>query len=235
MHDPQDTKCESMPDQKIKAQATQDFVPIKEVREGIVILKDGTFRALLMASSINLALKSQDEQQAIISQFQSFLNSLEFTVQFFVESRDLDIRPYVALLEERYVAELDDLMKIQIREYIAFIKDFTERSNIMTKNFFVVVPYDPALINRNTTVASTLSTLIPSRKQAAGGQDIFSDEQFEEYRSQIEQRISVVEQGLVRTGVRVVTLGTEEVIELFYKLFNPGELEKPLQVTQVVK
>ncbi len=216
--------------QKVKAQATQEFVPLKEVRDGIVILKDGSLRALLMASSINLALKSNDEQQAIIAQFQNFLNSLEFPVQFFIESRDLDIRPYVALLEERYVAELDDLMKIQIREYIAFIKDFTDRANIMTKNFFIVVPYDPALISRGSGGFSALTSFLPTGSQAV---TTLTDEQFEQYRTQLEQRISVIEQGLVRTGVRVVKLGTEEVIELFYKLFNPGELEKPLQITQL--
>jgi type IV secretory pathway VirB4 component len=215
---------------KVKAQATQEFVPVKEVRDGIIILKDGSLRSLLMASSINLALKSADEQQAIIAQFQNFLNSIEFTVQFFVESRDLDIRPYIALLEERYQKELDDLMKIQIREYIAFIKDFTERANIMTKNFFIVVPYDPALIARGGGVAGGLSSLLPGGSTAAAA---LSNEQFEQYRSQLEQRVSVIEQGLVRTGVRVVGLGTEEVIELFYKLFNPGELEKPLQITQI--
>lgn len=209
-----------------QAKAAQDFVPIKEVRNGIVILKDGSLRALLMASSINLALKSQDEQQAIIGQFQNFLNSLEFTAQFFVESRDLDIRPYIALLEARYAQELDDLMRIQIREYIAFIKDFTERANIMSKNFFIVVPYDPAFASRGGGISSMFSD-----NSAATG--AVSDQQFEQYRTQLEQRISVVEQGLVRTGVRVVQLGTEEVIELFYKLFNPGELEKPLQVTQM--
>ncbi|TSC68478.1 MAG: hypothetical protein G01um101456_633 [Parcubacteria group bacterium Gr01-1014_56] len=218
-----------MADQKVKSQATQEFVPIKEVRDGIVILKDGSLRSLLMASSINLALKSADEQQAIIGQFQNFLNSLEFPVQFFIESRDLDIRPYVALLEERYVLELDDLMKIQIREYIVFIKDFTERANIMTKNFFIVVPYDPALISRGGGLAA-LSSLVSSNK---GGTTTLTDEQFEQYRTQLEQRISTVEQGLIRTGVRVVKLGTEEVIELFYKLFNPGELEKPLQINQL--
>src|SRR5271156_6881412 len=106
-----------MADTSVKAQATQEFVPIKEVRDGVVILKDGSLRSLLMASSINLALKSADEKQAIIGQFKNFLNSLEFTVQFFIESRDLDIRPYIAILEERLAAELDDLMKIQIREY----------------------------------------------------------------------------------------------------------------------
>lgn len=220
------------PNTKVKAEATQAFVPIKEVRDGIVILKDGSLRALLMASSINLALKAADEQQAIIGQFQNFLNSLEFTVQFFIESRDLDIRPYIALLEDRYAQELDDLMKIQIREYIAFIKDFTQRANIMSKNFFIVVPYDPAIINRGGGIGSTLGSLLPSGGSATA---TLTNEQFEQYRTQLEQRVSVIEQGLVRTGVRVVSLGTEEVIELFYKLFNPGELEKPLQVTQIGK
>ena len=212
---------------KVSAQATQDFVPIKEVRGGVVILKDGSLRALLMASSINLALKSADEQQATMSQFQNFLNSLEFPVQFFVQSRALDIRPYIALLESRYAQELDDLMRIQIREYIAFVKDFTERADIMSKNFFIVVPYDPALVGRGG-VGGALSALLPGRAPATR----LSDEQFEQYRTQLEQRISVVEQGLVRTGVRVAKIGTEEVIELFYKLFKPGELEKPLQIAK---
>ena len=217
---------------KVKAKGTQEFVPIKEVRDGLVILKDGSLRSLLMASSINLALKSNDEQQAIIGQFQNFLNSLEFPVQFFIESRKLDIRPYIALLEERYAGELDDLMKIQIREYITFIKDFTERANIMSKNFFIVVPYDPALITRRGGGLGAVSSLLPTSKGEGGP---LTDEQFEQYRTQLEQRVSVIEQGLIRTGVRVVKLGTEEVIELFYKLFNPGELEKPLQVQQVTK
>jgi len=221
-----------MADNAAKAKGTQDFVPIKEVRDGIVILKDGSLRALLMASSINLALKSNDEQQAIIGQFQNFLNSLEFTVQFYIESRDLDIRPYLALLEERYAKELDDLMKIQIREYIAFIKDFTGRANIMTKNFFVVVPYDPALITRSGGVKGVMGSLLSGGKGPSSS--TINDDQFEQYRSQLEQRMSVVEQGLVRTGVRTVKLGTEEVIELFYKLFNPGELEKPLQLTKAL-
>lgn len=220
-----------MADNSVRARQTQDFVPIKEVRDGVVILKDGSLRALLMASSINLALKSNDEQQAIIAQFQNFLNSLEFSVQFYIESRDLDIRPYIALLEDRYTQELDDLMKIQIREYISFIKDFTERANIMTKNFFVVVPYDPALISRQGGVKGTISSILPGGN-TGGGANV-SDEQFEQYRTQLEQRMAVIEQGLVRSGVRTVKLGTEEVIELFYKLFNPGELEKPLQVTQI--
>jgi len=212
------------------AKAAQEFVPIKEVRDGVVILKDGSLRMVLMASSINIALKSAGEQEAVVTQFQNFLNSLEFTVQFFIQSRGLDIRPYIALLEGRLAAEIDDLMKLQIREYITFIRDFTERSNIMSKNFFIIVPYDPALIARSggNPISSVLSAVTPGAENAAA----LSDEQFEQYRNQLEQRVGIVEQGLVRTGVRVVPLGTEELIELFYKLFNPGELEKPMQIVK---
>src|SRR5205807_2639764 len=112
------------------------------------------------------------------------------------------------------------LMKLQIREYIAFIKDFTERANIMSKNFFIVVPYDPALVARTGGVGGAIANVLPGA-QSSSSQGL-TDEQFEEYRSQLEQRVGTIEQGLIRTGVRVVPLGTEELIELFYKLFNPG-------------
>jgi hypothetical protein len=207
-----------------KAEATQSFVPIKEVRDGIVVLKEGGLRAILIASSINFALKSTDEQAGIISQFQQFLNSLDFTVQFFIESRELDIRPYIALLEKRYAEQTDDLMRIQIRSYITYILDFTQRAHIMSKNFFIVVPYDPPIVTRREGI---LGGLIGGQKT-----DAEAAASFEEHRQQLEQRIAVVDQGMVRTGVRVVQLGTEEAIELFYKLFNPGELEKPMQVSE---
>ncbi|PIR85077.1 hypothetical protein COU15_02800 [Candidatus Kaiserbacteria bacterium CG10_big_fil_rev_8_21_14_0_10_45_20] len=204
-----------------KTKAAQDFVPIKEVRGGVMVLKDDTLVGTMLASSVNFALKSQDEQMAILSQFQNFLNSLDFSVQFFVQSRRLDIRPYIALLEERLTAQTEDLMKIQVQEYIDFIKTFTDRANIMSKHFFVVVPYNPPAVNIRKTVEKTFLG-----KSELGAKD--KDIGFEEHRTQLEQRMSVVEQGLVRCGVRTVPLGTEEAIELLYKQFNPGELEKPI-------
>jgi len=107
------------------AKTTQEFVPIKEIRQGIVILKDNSLRSVVIASSLNFALKSADEQQSILYQFQNFLNSLDFSVQIFIQSRKLDIRPYIALLEGRVKEQVSDLMKIQTREYIEFIKKFT--------------------------------------------------------------------------------------------------------------
>lgn len=208
----------------VSSKATQEFVPIKEVRDGIVILKDGTMRGIVLASSLNFSLKSDDERNAIIMQFQDFLNSLDFYVQISVQSRRLDIRPYLALLEERYKEQMNDLMRIQTREYIDFIKKFTETTNIMTKNFFIVVPYDPALINISGGVG--LGML---QKKSAKEREQSNRASFEENRTQLEQRVSVIEQGLSRCGIRVVRLGTEEVIELFYKIFNPGDTEKPIK------
>jgi type IV secretory pathway VirB4 component len=203
-----------------KTKAAQEFVPIKEVRGGVMILKDSTLVGVMLASSVNFALKSQDEQTAILAQFQNFLNSLDFSVQFFIQSRKLDIRPYIALLEERLRAQTEELMKIQVREYIEFIRTVTDRANIMSKHFFVVVPYTPPIVDVSKSIQSRLLGGGASQKKESVG--------FEEQRSQLEQRMAVVEQGLVRTGVRTVPLGTEEAIELLYKEFNPGELEKPI-------
>ncbi len=212
------------PNQKKKSAAAQQFVPVKEVRGGVMIMKDGTLVGTLLASSVNFALKSTDEQTAITGQFQNFLNSLDFSVQIFVQSRKLDIRPYVALLEERLKAQTEELMKIQVREHIEFIKTFVEQATIMSKRFFVLVSYAPPVINLEKEL----------RSKVFGGEPAgaVKKEGFEEHRTQLEQRMSVVMSGLGGAGVRTVQLGTEEVIELLYKEFNPGELEKPIVLQQ---
>lgn len=203
--------------------ATQEFVPIDDVRDGIIMMKDGGMRGVLMASSINFALKSDDERQAILMQFQDFLNSLDFLIQIVVQSRRLDIRPYIALLEGRYKEQTNDLMRIQIEQYIAFIKSFTESTNIMTKNFFIIIPYDAAIVK--TSGALSVLNFGKDKNQSED-----KEEDFEEKKNQLEQRMEVVEQGLVRCGVRVAKLDTDAVIELFYKIFNPGESEKPIKI-----
>jgi len=202
----------------INARATQAFVSIKEVRDGIVILKNGELRAVLLASSINLSLKSAEEQKATIMEFQSFLNTLDFSIQICIQSRRLDIRPYLILLENRMKDQEEPLIKIQTREYIEFIKNFTEQVNIMTKSFFIVIPYSAEAARKSSFFSSFFG---------GGGQSVGNktkEEEFEEKRIQLEQRMGVIEQGLSRVGVRVVQLGTEEIVELYYKVFNPGEI-----------
>ena len=207
---------------RASAKSTQEFLPVSEVRDGVIVLKDGSLRTILLASSLNFALKSDDEQTAFIIQFQNFLNSLDFSVQIFIQSRMLDIRPYIATLEVAYKEQLNDLMRIQIREYIQFIKSFTEAANIMTKNFFIAVPYSPSItINRKGILSA-----LPFGKKKTNTEE--SNRTFEQNVSQLEQRVAIVQHGLVRTGVRTVQLGTEEAIELLYKMFNPGEEGKPM-------
>ena len=211
-----------MPPLSASAKAAQSFVPVKEVRSGTVILKDGGYRGILMCSSLNFALKSEDEQKAIIGGFQNFLNTLDFSVEIVAHSRRMDIRPYLALLAERETKQTSELMRLQLREYQTFIRSFIESSNIMTKLFYIVVPYTPG------GASGALSALGVGRR--AGGQAASGDS-FDEYRVQLEQRMSLVAAGLASSGVRAVPLGTEEIIELLYRSFNVGDSEDPIRLT----
>lgn len=204
------------------AGATQQFVPVKEIRNGIIILKDGGYRGVLICSSVNFGLKSADEQHAITLGFQNFLNTLDFSIQIVVNSRRMDLRPYLTLLEEKAPEQKTELMRIQLREYIEFVRSFTDQANIMTKSFYVVVAYTPRL-----TAAGATSFL---RRDSAATKSVAAATSFEEDRAQLEQRLSLVAAGLAGTGVRAVPLGTEEVIELLYRSFNPGELENPIRL-----
>lgn len=220
-----------MPQANKSAQSSQDFVPVKEVRDGVIILHDGGLRGVLMASSLNFALKSEDEQSAFIMQFQNFFNSLDFSIQIYIQSRELDIRPYIETLEVEYKRTMDDLMRIQIREYMEFIKSFVEGADIMTKQFFVVVPYSPASISIDKGL---LGSLPWSKPKDSSEKATVKRSEFQENVSQLDQRMAIVQQGLVRTGVRSVQLDTEEIIELLYKIFNPGEQDKPTQMIKAL-
>ncbi|MCX6757483.1 MAG: hypothetical protein NTZ44_01195 [Candidatus Nomurabacteria bacterium] len=213
----------------LSAKATQEFVPIKEVRDGIVVMKDGQLRAIVLANSTNLSLKSEEEQKATIMQFQSFLNTIDFPIQIVVQSRRLDIRPYLLLLENRMKAQTEPLLKIQTKEYMQFIRNFTETTNIMTKNFFIIVPYS---VEKMVTSSSGGIFSRFFSKQTKAMEKEAQTKDFEEKRSQLDQRIGVIEQGLARCGIKSVELGTEEVVEVFYKVFNPGEIEGKINLSQ---
>jgi hypothetical protein len=209
----------------LNAKATQEFVPIKEVRDGVIMLKNGGICAIVLANSINLSLKSYDEQKATILQFQNFLNTLDFPIQISVQSRKLDIRPYLLLLESRMKVQTEPLLKLQTKEYMDFIKSFTENVSIMTKSFFIVVPYTPKSMNLQNGIIDNLFSK-KNRSELKEAQKV----DFEEKKSQLEQRVSVIQQGLSRCGVKSAQLGTEEIVEVFYKVFNPGELEGKIKL-----
>lgn len=210
----------------LNAKATQEFVPIKEVRDGIIVLKDDALRAIVLANSVNLSLKSFDEQKATILQFQNFLNTLDFPVQISIQSRRLDIRPYLTQLENRIKLQNEPLLKLQTKEYIEFVRSFTESVSIMTKSFFITVPYTHTTLQ--SASPSGFSKLFSRKTDAENSMASKAD--FEEKRSQLEQRVSVIQQGLGRCGIKSAQLGTEEVVEVFYKVFNPGQTEGQIRV-----
>jgi hypothetical protein len=162
---------------------------------------------------VNFALKSRDEQQAILFQFQNFLNTLDFSIQIYVQSRRLNIEPYIATLKALEPQQYSDLMKVQLREYIEFIRSFTTEVDVMSKNFFVIVPYTPPKLDFKKSFTNIISQ---SR--------VLETSTFEEQRLQLEQRQSVVEQGLNRIGVRTILLKDDELVELFYHIYNPQDV-----------
>ncbi len=207
-----------------KAKPTQDFVPIQEIRGGTIVLKNGGLRAIVAVSSVNLSLKSQDEQMATLGQFQSFLNSIDFPVQIVVQSRRLDIRPYLLTLDEQMKKQVEPLLKLQTASYMAFVREFTEQVAIMRKRFYVVVPYDEAVISTSNT--GFLGNVFGSgRKSGKGG----ANTAFEEKQTQLDERVNVIVGGLGSSGMRTERLKTEEVVELFYRTFNPGDTQPSIQ------
>ncbi|MEX0912924.1 MAG: hypothetical protein WDZ56_00165, partial [Candidatus Paceibacterota bacterium] len=204
-----------MPPQK---NTTQSFVPLRDIKDNVIILKNGQLNMVLLASSINFALKSVDEQEAILRQFQSFLNTIDFSLQFYIQSRRLNIQPYLDLLAGREEAQDNDLMKIQLREYMQFVKTFTTEVDVMTKSFFVVVPYTPISANLQNNLEG-FKELIGAKKDV-----YFDDKNFAEHKLQLEQRVALVEQGLSAVGSRTILLQNEELVELYYHIFNPGEV-----------
>lgn len=201
----------------ISKAATQEFVPIRDIKDNVVIQKNGQMCMIVLASSVNFALKSLDEQRAILEQFQQFLNTLDFTLQIYVQSRRLNILPYLQLLSELETNQDNDLMRIQLREYIEFIRTFTEGVDVMSKNFFVVIPYSPTKLNITKGITKLFDT--PTKSST----HLPSDAQFEEHRIQLEQRVGVVSEGLARVGVRTITLQKDDLVELFYHLYNPSD------------
>lgn len=183
---------------------SQNIIPIKEIHDDVVILDDGSYRALIITTSINLSLKSEDEQIAVLSQFQNFLNSLDFNIQISCRSRRSNIEPYISLLNDSLKTAKNELIKLQIVEYIEYIRTFAESTNIMEKEFFVTIPYMPTIIS------------------GFGNKSYDIDINFDKNKRLLMQRVEVVVSGLSRCGIKSELLDTENLIALYYELYNPG-------------
>jgi len=195
--------------------STQKFVDVEEVRDGVIVLKNGALRAVLLVSSINFDLKSTEEQDIAISQYQNFLNSIDFPVQIEIVSRKLNIKPYLEYLKRQEAYSSNELMRFQLSEYSSFIKNLAEVSNIMTKSFYVVIPFSPIENLKQSFFDRFFGGSNPKQNI------VYKRELFETYKNQLWQRVDHVINGIAGTGVEAVPLKTEELIELLYNAYNP--------------
>lgn len=196
--------------------SAQQYLDVAEIRDGVVVLRDGSFRAILMASSLNFALKSEEEQNAIIYGYRDFLNSLGFPVQILVTSRRIDLTAYLRELDVREEAQESELMKIQLQEYREYIVELTRVSNVMTKNFYIVIPFAPLQAKEERATSRFRKVL-----RVRGGLAPLTPTEFVRYKDQLWQRVDQVATNLRAISVRIVPLNTQEIIELYYTLYNP--------------
>lgn len=196
--------------------STQKYVDVEEVRDGVIILKNGSLRAVLLVSSINFDLKATEEQDSVISQYQNFLNSLDFPIQIMVSSRKLNINPYLDYLKKKETQLTNELLSLQLEEYRNFIKNLADVSNIMSKFFYVVVPFHP-IESAKSGIFDRLFGATNSQLAVAKRRELFDT-----YKNQLWQRLDHISAGLSGTGVKVTPLKTEELIELLYNSYNPS-------------
>lgn len=196
--------------------STQKYLDIAEIKEDTVIMRDGTLRAVILVSSINFALKSEDEQNAIISAYVSFLNNFDFPLQIVIQSRELNIDHYIETLRQKEKEQTNELLKIQTAEYIQYITEFISMSRIMNKRFYVAVTYNPLSDKQKKFISRFIDVLRPATLIKMKG------EKFLLRRSELTRRVENIINGLSSAGLNAVQLDTQGLIELFYNTYNPG-------------
>jgi hypothetical protein len=196
--------------------STQKYLDIAEIKEDTVIMRDGTLRAVILVSSINFALKSEDEQNAIISAYVNFLNNFDFPLQIVIQSRELNIDHYIETLRQKEKEQTNELLKIQTAEYIQYITEFISMSRIMNKRFYVVVTYNPLSDKQKKFISRFIDVLRPATLIKMKG------EKFLLRRSELTRRVENIINGLSSAGLNAVQLDTQSLIELFYNTYNPG-------------
>jgi hypothetical protein len=199
-----------------KAPTTQEYLRILEIKDDVVLMKDGSLRAALLVASVNFALKSEDEQIAVIQGYTQFLNSLDFPLQIVIQSRKLNIDDYIGRLKEVEKRQTNELLKMQTAEYVQYIQELVEIADIMSKRFYVVIPYysrgensPRKFFSRFFQALAPTSTIHLKQKQ------------FVEFRKELMKRVDYITEGLASAGLKSVLLNTQSLIELYYNTYNP--------------
>lgn len=197
-----------------KGVPTGEILRIAEVRDDMVIMQDGTLRAVLAVSSTNFDLKNEDEQNGIIYAYQRFLNSLDFPIQILMQSRKLNIGDYISRLQMQTQRLDNELLRMQSTYYIDFISELVNDANIMSKNFYIVVPLAQ---NVQPDAPGFLTRIFGGGATAQANKKM---ENIKKYREQLQQRVDSIVSNLSGMGLRVVRLDTGALIELYYNSYN---------------
>lgn len=197
--------------------STSDLIQIQELRDGVLVLKDGSLRAVVKVSAINFELRSSDEQQAILQQFASFLNSVDFPIQMIVHSRRFDISEYLGTIRTVSEQLTNELLKIQAGEYIRFVAELSDLANIMQKNFYVALPLTVVAPSESKGILGGFKDLF---KKSPAGQTL-SPERLATYKMQLQQRADLIIGGLSGMGLTGEMLGQDGLMKLFNEVYNP--------------
>lgn len=208
-------KPDKLAKHKVSA-STQQFLNIAEIKDNTVIMRDGTLRSVILASSINFALKSEDEQNAIIAAYVGFLNNLEFPLQIVIQSRELDIDNYINNLKQKEKEQTNELLKIQTVEYIQYVSELISIGKIMNKRFYVAVPYNPLSDKHKNFFTNFIEILKPVSLVQ------MKEKIFTRRRLELSKRVDGIISGLASMGISSVELDTQSLIELFYNVYNPS-------------
>lgn len=198
---------------------TAQYLDIAEIRDDVVIMKDGTLRAVLLTSSINFALKSNEEQEAVIQAYMQFLNSMEYPIQIVIQSRRMNIDNYLARLHDTERTQQNELLRAQIGDYINFIQELVSLGDIMSKKFYVVVPYNP-LSDKKKGFFARAGELVRPAISIKLQEKVFADR-----KSALMSRVGHVQTSLGSMSVQGVMLDTQSLIELYYNCYNPETSE----------
>ena len=200
---------------------TQQYIDIAEIHDDTVIMKDNTLVAVLMVSSINFALKSEEEQNAIVQAYISFINSINFPVQIVIQSRKLNINNYLEDLKTKEKEQSNELLKIQMREYIKYVKELVDLGEIMSKKFYAVIHYNPEEgVKKEGAVLKLINSFKVIKLMS------LKKEKFLKYRQELDRRMGVVQSGLSSMMINSQQLDTQSLIELYYNSYNPEVSER---------
>lgn len=211
--------------------SVQSLVPIQEIKRGVIVLKNGSLRSVLEVSGINMNLKSLEEQEMILTSWRQMLNHLEFSLQAIIHSRRVNIESYLTYIQERMSQETNDLLKLQGEDYYNFLLSLTSQNLIFDKKFFIVVPYDPVIIKPTSLLGQlkeTFSGVFNLKRESFSNITLLSKEEFEQHSQQLMIRQANLISGLTRLGLIVTPLETNELIQLFFNLYNPQNIEKEM-------